>query len=62
MDDSVIKFDEVIESNDKEIKTISGNFNEKDITCKTQALYILSTFLLITNALLIDVTIYCYLV
>ena len=62
MDDSVITFDEVIGSYDKEIKTISANFNEKDITCKMQALYILSTFLLIINALLIDVSIYCYLV
>ena len=62
MDVSVITFDEVIGSYDKEIKTISANFNEKNITCKTQALYILPTFLLITNALLIYVSIYCYLV
>ena len=29
MDDSVITFDEVIESYDEEIKTIPINFNEK---------------------------------
>ena len=35
MDDSVIMFDEVIESYDQEIKTIPTNFNEKKATCKT---------------------------
>ena len=37
------------------------NFNEKNITRKTQGFYILLTFLLITIALLIAVSIYCYL-
>ena len=38
------------------------NFNEKNITRKTQSFYILLTFLLITIALLIAVSIYCYLI
>ena len=55
MDDSVITCDEIIDVE----KT---NFNEKNITCKTQNFYILLTFLLITIALLIAVSIYCYLI
>ena len=38
------------------------NFREKKRTCKTQNLYILLTSLLITIALLIPVSIYCYLI
>ena len=38
------------------------NFNEKNIARKTQSFYILLTFLLITIALLIAVSIYCYLI
>ena len=38
------------------------NFNEKNITSKTQSLYILLTFSLIAIALLIAVSIYCYLI
>ena len=34
MDDSAIMSDEIIESDDKETKTISTNFNEKKVTCK----------------------------
>ena len=34
MDDSAIICDEVIESYDEEIKTITTNFNEKKATCK----------------------------
>ena len=56
MDDSVIRCDEVIGSYDEEI-----NFNEKKTICKTHKFYILLTFLLITIALLIAVSIYCYL-
>ena len=55
MDDSVIMCDEVIESYDEEIKTISRNSNEKNITCKTKNSYILLVFLLITIALLIAI-------
>ena len=47
--------DEVIESYDEEIKTISRNSNEKNITCKTKNSYILLVFLLITIALLIAI-------
>ena len=38
------------------------NFNEKGITCKTQNFYILHAFSLIIIALLIVVSIYCYLI
>ena len=36
MDNSAIMYDEVIESYYEETKTVPINFNEKDITCKTQ--------------------------
>ena len=62
MDDSAIMCDEIIESLDEEIKTVQTNFNEKKATCKTQTFYILLAFLLITIALLIAVSIYCYLI
>ena len=53
---------EVIESYEKETKTISTNFNEKKANFKTHDLYILLAFLLITIGLLIAVRIYCYLI
>ena len=62
MDDSAITRDEIIESYDKETKTIPANFNEKKAICKTQNFYVLLVFLLITRALLIAVSIYCYLI
>ena len=62
MGDSAITRDEVIESYNKETKTISKKFNEKKATFKTQIFYILIVFLLITIALLIAVSIYCYLI
>ena len=49
--------DEIIESYKEET-----NVNEKKATCKTQNFYILLAFLLITIALLIAVSIYCYLI
>ena len=58
MDDSAIMYDEIIESYDKETKTIPTNFNEKKATYKTQNLYILLAFLLITTVLFIVVSIY----
>ena len=58
MDDSVIMCDEIIE----ETKTFLTNLNEKKIDCKTQSLYILIAILLLTIALLISVSIYCYLI
>ena len=48
--------------NVKKIKTFPTNFNEKNITYKTQNFYILLAFLLISIALLITVSIYCYLI
>ena len=61
VDDSAIS-DGVIKSYDEEIKTIPTNFNEKNRTCKTQFFYILLVFLLISIALLIAVSISCYLI
>ena len=57
MDDAEIICDEVIESYDKETKTISTTFNEKRTICKTQNFYILLAFSLVTIALLIAVSI-----
>ena len=57
MDDSMITCKEVINSYDEKIKTIPTNFYEKNITCKTQNLYILLAFLLIIIALLTVVSI-----
>ena len=78
MGDSAITFDVVIDaetksyneakssyrtkSNDEETKNFPTDFNEKNITYKTQNIYVLLTFLLITNELVIAVTIYCYLI
>ena len=59
VDDSVIMGDEIM---DAETKTVPSNFNEKNINCKTQNLYILLAFLLTTMALLIAVNIFCYLI
>ena len=61
MDDSGITCDEITESNDEEIKTILS-FNEIDIICKAHNFFILLVFLLITIALLIAVSVYCYLI
>ena len=60
MDDSAIMCDEVIVSYNEGKKTIPTNPNEKKATCKTQNFYILLAFLLITIAILIAVSIYCY--
>ena len=62
MNHSAIIYDKVIESYDKERKTIPRNFNEKKGICKTQNFYILLAFLLITIALMIAVNINCYLI
>ena len=62
MDDSAITCDEIIESHDEETKSILTNFNERKATSKTQNLYILLAFLLITIALLIAVSIYCFMI
>ena len=59
IDDSVITRDQIIDavpmSYDEETKTILTNFNENIGTCKIQYFYILLTFLLIANVLLIAV-------
>ena len=60
IDNSVITCDKIIDA--KEAKTVTANFNEKNETNKTKNLYILLAFSLITIALLIAVTIYCYLI
>ena len=52
--DSTIICDEIINVRET-------NFNEKNITCKTQSFYILLALLLITIALLIAVSVYSYL-
>ena len=62
MDDSAITCDEIIESYDEETKSILTNFNERKATSKTQNLYILFAFLLITIALLIAISIYCFMI
>ena len=57
MDDSVVTYNEIMESYNEQT-----NFNEKKATCKLQNFYILLGFLLISIALLIAVSIYCYLI
>ena len=47
---------------DENVKTIPTNFNVKKVTCKTKCFYILLTFLSITIALSIAVSVYCYLI
>ena len=49
-------YDEIID--EKETKTVTTNFNEKNAICKTQNFYTLLVFLLITSSLLIAVGIY----
>ena len=43
-------------------ETVPINLNENKTNCKMQNFYILLAFLLITIALLIAVSIYCYLI
>ena len=57
MDDLAIRCDEIIESYHEET-----NFNEKMAVCKTQNFNISLASLLITIALLIAISIYCYLI
>ena len=51
--------DEIIE---EEAKRVALNFNEKNVVCKTKHFCVLLAFLLITIALLIAVSISCYLI
>ena len=65
IDDSAIMCYEVIELHDEDAEAKSYNktsFNENKATCKMQNLYILLAFFLITIALLIAFSIYCYLI
>ena len=50
MDDSAILCNEIIESYDKETKSVPTNFNEKNVTCRIQNVHLLLAFLLITIA------------
>ena len=59
MDGSAINCDEIIE---EETKTVTTNFNENNVICKTKNFCISLAFLLITIALLIAVSIYCHLI
>ena len=61
MGDLTIICHEIITSYEKKIY-IPTNFNKKKVTCKTQNFYLLLAFLLITIALLITVSISCYLI
>ena len=54
-DDSAIIYDEIIHAQET-------NLDKKNITCKTQNLYVLLVFLLITIVLFIAVSIYYYLI
>ena len=60
MDDSAITRHECFE--EEETKNVPIIINEKKENWKTQNLYILLAFLLITIALLIAVSIYCHLI
>ena len=60
MDDSAITCDEIIASFNEETKTIPANFSEKKATCNTKNFSL--HFYLTTIALLIAVSICCYLI
>ena len=62
MDNSAVMCDDVIESYDEAKSDEETNFNEEKATCKMQHFYTLLAFSFITIALLIAVTIYCYLI
>ena len=62
MNHSAIICDETIESYNEKTKTIPKRFNENEVICRMQNVYILLTILLITIALLIAASIHCYLI
>ena len=68
MDDSVITYDEIIDTdveaklNKEEIKTFPTKYNRKKKTYIKNNFFILLTFLLIAISLLIAVSIHCYLI
>ena len=57
MNDSAITCGDIIE---EETKTVTTSFKEEISVYKTKNFYILLAFLIITNALLIAVSIYCF--
>ena len=57
MNDSAITCGDIIE---EETKTVTTSFKEETSVYKTKNFYILLAFLIITNALLIAVSIYCF--
>ena len=57
--DTEAKLNDKAKSHDEETKT---NFNEKKAACKTQHIFVLLAFLLITMTLLVPVSIYCFLI
>ena len=59
MDDSAITCDEIIEA---EIKTVTTIFNEKKCNLQDRKFLFFLAFLLITIALLMAISIYCYLI
>ena len=61
MDDSAITCDEIIESYDKETKTVPTNCNEKKATCKTQKCLSFTCIFIIYYRLLTAVSICCHL-
>ena len=63
MDNSAIMCDEIIESYYKQTKIVPTNFNEKKYNLyKTKFLYFTCIFINLAIALLITVSIYCYLI
>ena len=62
VDDSAFTCDEAVESYYEKAKTIPTDINKKKATFKCKNLYILLAFLLMTIALLIDVSVYCCLI
>ena len=61
IDDSVIIFDEIIETRKSILtKTTPTNFNEKKVICKMKTFNILLAFLLITMILLIAVMVFIF--
>ena len=61
IDDSVITYDEIIDTEAKSYNE-ETNFNGKKVACKILNFYILLAFLLVTIVLLIAVSIFCYLI
>ena len=59
IDDSAIACDKI---NEREWKTVTKTFNDKNAICKTKSFYILLDFLLIAMTFLIAFSMYCCLI